>query len=51
MTEEIIFELEDDLDEQFRKIVVDVNGLHRGVIPITLEETIKDWTKRCGKKK
>lgn len=42
----IIFKLEDDLDEQFRKTIADVKGLHRGVIQASLVEAVQDWIKQ-----
>ena len=47
----IIFKLDDDLDEQFRKTIADVKGLHRGVIQASLEEAVRDWIKQQRKKK
>jgi len=47
----IIFKLEDDLDEQFRKTIADVKGLHRGVIQDSLEEAVRDWIKQNRRKK
>lgn len=46
----IIFKLEDDLDEQFRKTIADVKGLHRGVIQASLVEAVEDWIKHQRRK-
>ena len=37
------FEIDDDLDELFRKIIVKNKGLHKGVIQSALKEAIKEW--------
>lgn len=47
----IIFRLEDDLDEQFRKTIAEVKGLHRGVIQASLEEAVRAWIKQHRKNK
>ncbi len=47
----IIFKLQDDLDEQFRKTIAEVKGLHRGVIQDSLEEAVRDWIKQNRRKK
>jgi hypothetical protein len=39
----MIFEMDDDLEERFRKTVADVKGLHKGVIKESLEEAIDAW--------
>ena len=39
----ITFELNDKIDEKFRKVVADTKGLHRGVIQEALEEAIQLW--------
>ena len=37
----ITFELADEIDEKFRKLVADTKGLHRGVMQEALEEAIQ----------
>jgi hypothetical protein len=39
----ITFDLDDKIDEKFRKVVADTKGLHRGVIQEALEEAIQLW--------
>jgi hypothetical protein len=39
----MIFELDNKLEEKFRKTVADVKGLHKGVIRESLEEAIQEW--------
>jgi len=39
----ITFELADEIDEKFRKLVADTKGLHRGVMQEALEEAIQLW--------
>ena len=39
----ITFELDDEIDEKFRKVVADTKGLHRGVMQEALEEAIQSW--------
>jgi len=41
----MIFTLDDDLDEKFRKTVATVKGLHRGVIQEALAEAVQEWIK------
>lgn len=43
MTKKEIVELEDELDERFRKAIVESKGLHKGVIKESFEEAIEDW--------
>ncbi len=45
----MIFTLDDDLDEQFRKTIATVKGLHRGVIQEALEEAVQEWIKQKSK--
>ncbi|GEM_PF-2175134 len=41
-----IFEMDNNLDEEFRQAIAKKKGLHRGVIKTALEEAIKDWIKK-----
>jgi len=43
--------LEDELDERFRKAIVDRKGLHKGVIKESFEEAIEDWIAKSIKAK
>jgi len=43
MTKKEIVELDDELDERFRKAIADTKGLHKGVIKEAFEEAIKAW--------
>jgi hypothetical protein len=47
----ITFELDDKIDEKFRKVVADTKGLHRGVMQEALEEAIQLWIAEHGKAK
>ena len=47
----ITFELDDKLDEKFRKVVADTKGLHRGVMQEALEEAIQLWIAEQAKAK
>jgi predicted transcriptional regulator len=47
----ITFELNDKLDEKFRKTIADSKGLHRGVIQEAIEEAIESWIMEQAKKK
>ncbi|MGA1975492.1 MAG: hypothetical protein ABSG92_07635 [Conexivisphaerales archaeon] len=40
-----IVELSDELDERFRKAVVERKGLHKGVLKEAFEEAIELWIK------
>ena len=42
----ITFELEDKLNEKFRKLIVTKKGLYRGVIKESIIEAINDWIKK-----
>ncbi|HEX6293974.1 MAG TPA: hypothetical protein VFZ46_02365 [Nitrososphaeraceae archaeon] len=42
----ITFELEDKLNEKFRKVIVTKKGLYRGVIQESIIEAINDWIKK-----
>jgi hypothetical protein len=42
----ITFELEDTLNEKFRKIIVTKKGLYRGAIQESIIEAINDWMKK-----
>ena len=42
----ITFEMEDSLNERFRKIIVTKKGLYRGAIQQSIIEAIKDWMKK-----
>jgi hypothetical protein len=45
----MIFTLDNDLDERFRKTIASVKGLHRGVIQEALEEAVQEWIKQKTK--
>jgi hypothetical protein len=47
----ITFELKDELDEKFRKVVADRKGLHKGVIGEALEEAIRMWIEQEAKRR
>ena len=47
----ITFELDDNIDEKFRKVVADTKGLHRGVMQEALEEAIQLWIAERAKAK
>jgi hypothetical protein len=42
----ITFELENTLNEKFRKIIVTKKGLYRGAIQESIIEAINDWMKK-----
>jgi hypothetical protein len=42
----ITFELEDTLNEKFRKVIVMKKGLYRGAIQESIIEAINDWMKK-----
>ena len=39
----ITFEIEDDLDDKFRKAIAVTKGIRKGVIGEALEEAITEW--------
>ena len=39
----LTFELDDDLDDKFRKAVAVRKGIHKGVIGEAMDEAIKLW--------
>lgn len=47
----ITFELDDQLNDKFRKIIASSKGLHRGVIQEALIEAINLWIKSTKTKK
>lgn len=47
----ITFELEDTLNEKFRKVIVTKKGLYRGAIQESIIEAINDWMKKKKKNK
>jgi uncharacterized metal-binding protein len=47
----ITFELEDNLNEKFRKVIVTKKGLYRGAIQESIIEAISDWMKKKKKNK
>ena len=49
MPKKEIVELDDELDEQFRKTIVANKGLHKGVIKEAFEEAIRMWIKKNQK--
>ena len=42
----ITFELDDTLNEKFRKVIVTKKGLYRGAIQESIIEAINDWIKK-----
>jgi hypothetical protein len=46
----ITFELEDTLNEKFRKVITTKKGLYRGAIQESIIEAINDWMKKKKKK-
>ncbi|MGH9980310.1 MAG: hypothetical protein ACRD6U_02010 [Nitrososphaeraceae archaeon] len=42
----ITFELEDNLNEKFRRVIVTKKGLYRGAIQESIIEAISDWMKK-----
>ena len=42
----ITFELENSLNERFRKVIVTKKGLYRGAIQESIIEAINDWMKK-----
>jgi hypothetical protein len=42
----ITFELEDTLNEKFRKVIVTKKGLYRGAIQESIIEAIRYWMKK-----
>jgi|RhiMethySRZTD1v2_1073278.scaffolds.fasta_scaffold102967_1 hypothetical protein len=42
----ITFELEDTLNEKFRKVIVTKKGLYRGAIQESIIEALNDWMKK-----
>lgn len=42
----ITFELENTLNEKFRKVIVTKKGLYRGAIQESIIEAINDWMKK-----
>lgn len=42
----ITFELEDILNEKFRKVIATKKGLYRGAIQESIVEAINDWIKK-----
>jgi hypothetical protein len=47
----ITFELEDSLNEKFRKVIATKKGLYRGAIQESIIEAINDWMKKKKKNK
>jgi hypothetical protein len=47
----ITFELEDTLNEKFRKVIVIHKGLYRGAIQESIIEALNDWIKKKKAKK
>lgn len=50
MTKKEIVELEDELDDRFRKAIVQAKGLRKGVIKESFEEAIEDWIAKVSTK-
>jgi hypothetical protein len=42
----ITFELEDTLNEKFRKVIVTHKGFYRGAIQESIIEALNDWIKK-----
>jgi predicted transcriptional regulator len=42
----ITIDLDDKLDNRFRKVIAESKGLHRGVIQKSIEEAIEDWIQK-----
>jgi hypothetical protein len=40
-----VVELDDDLDAEFRKTIMETKGLRKGVIKESFEEAVKGWIK------
>ncbi len=51
MTKKEIVEFDDDLDDRFRKAIVQRKGLHQGVIKEAFEEAVEMWIKSEEKAK
>ena len=49
-TKKWIFEIDTQLDEEFRVAIGKNKGIRRGVIKEALEEAIKDWIHKPKKK-
>jgi hypothetical protein len=45
MTKMEVVELDDELDKEFRKTIVEVKGLRKGVIKESFTEAVKAWIK------
>jgi hypothetical protein len=46
----MIFDLDDKREEEFRDMVINVKGFHKGVIKESLEEAIDAWIKEQKKR-
>jgi len=46
VTKKLIVDIDDKLDENFRKIIAKKFGLHHGAIKKALVEAIMDWNRR-----
>jgi len=42
----LIVEIDNKLDEKFRKAIIATHGFKKGVIKKALEEAIEDWIKK-----
>jgi hypothetical protein len=47
----MIFDLDSKVEEEFRKTVAEVKGLHKGVIKDSLQEAILAWIREQKKLK
>lgn len=47
----MIFDIDDKLEEDFRKAIAEKKGLHKGVIKESMEEAIEMWIKEQARKK
>jgi hypothetical protein len=47
----ITFELDDTLNEKFRKVIGTKKGLYRGAIQESIIEAINDWMKKKRRKR
>ena len=46
MTEKLIVEIDDQLDEDFRKALVKSKGFKKGVIKEAMHEALREWIKK-----
>ena len=46
MTKKLIVEIDDALDDEFRKALVKSKGFRKGVIKEAMEEALRQWIKQ-----